>query len=153
MRRNTAIAVLSGLLLVSPPLLGAVYKWVDENGTVHYSQVPPQSGPVEELNPTTGQPRIESGSLTERLKRQQEQREAAQEEQRQAAQEARTEADEQAARRRNCATARSNLSTLEAGGRFRYADADGNLRYLTDDERQERMAEARKQIEYFCDDD
>jgi len=32
------------LLLVSLPAMGQVYRWVDEKGTVHYSNAPPPAG-------------------------------------------------------------------------------------------------------------
>ncbi len=52
------VALMLALLLFTQPLLAAkVYKWVDANGTVHYSSEPPaQTIPVETLDTTERRP-------------------------------------------------------------------------------------------------
>lgn len=39
--RSTALFVLTALLYAANPTLADIYKWVDDNGTVHFSDSPP----------------------------------------------------------------------------------------------------------------
>jgi hypothetical protein len=50
-----------------------------------------------------------------------------------------------------CAQARENLATLEVAPRVRLRGADGEYRYLTDEERQEQEKRARDTIAVHCD--
>ena len=42
MRNWFITAVLTSLLVTGPSIYAATYKWVDENGNIHYSQTPPR---------------------------------------------------------------------------------------------------------------
>ena len=45
LRRWLLIApLLLTMLLLHPPVLGAIYKWTDSSGEVHYTQTPPPEG-------------------------------------------------------------------------------------------------------------
>lgn len=143
-------ALLPLTLLFSAALPAAMYKWVDEDGRTHYSQYPPPDQDYEALEPPpppasdAGQARQELEGLLQR-----------QDEQRQAREEAAKEtaaAEQQAEQRREaCEAARHNLQVLTTGGRKRITGPDGVARYLPEEERQAKIAEAQKQIEEYCD--
>ncbi|MDZ7787474.1 MAG: DUF4124 domain-containing protein [Halofilum sp. (in: g-proteobacteria)] len=138
-----------GLVLSAPLQADEIYKWVDEEGVTHYSQQPPPSGdaarvgvdspPDEELE----RERQEMEATGERL-------EARREERREAERQARTNAAEREQREQRCADLRSSLSKLTENRRLLVPDGEGNVRRLPEEERQERVAERRRQIEEEC---
>lgn len=137
------------LLLFSTALPAAMYKWVDENGETHYSQYPPPDRDYEALEPPPP-PASDAGQAQQELEgllqRQDEERQA-----RQTAEEEAAAAEQQAEQRQKaCAAARHNLEILTTGGRKRITGPDGVARYLPEEERQAKIAEAQKQIEEYC---
>lgn len=146
--RRTAL-LLAGLVFCTA-LPAAMYKWVDEDGRTHYSQYPPPDRDYEALQPPPP-PASDAGQaqqeLEDLLQRQDEQRQARDQAEQKAA-----ESEQQAEqRRKNCEAARHNLEILTTGGRKRITGADGVARYLPEEERQAKIAEAQKQIEEYCD--
>ncbi len=138
-----------GLALAAPLQADEIYKWVDEEGVTHYSQQPPPSGdaarvgvdkpPDEEIE----RERQEMQETGERL-------EAQREERREAEQQARKAAGEREEREQRCADLRSSLKKLTENRRLLVTDGDGDVRRLPEEERQERVAERRRQIEEEC---
>jgi hypothetical protein len=51
MNRGFLFPALLGLLLVAPAMAEGVYKWVDDNGQVHYSDMPQEGATEIELRP------------------------------------------------------------------------------------------------------
>jgi len=146
-------AIAAGLLLTSSGLAqGAAYKWVDDHGTTHYSQHRPtgedsvkvivSSPPSSVTAPGETQKRLES-----QLKALTEQREARDK----AAEEKAKSVAETKQRRDTCAKARSNLTGLTTGGRKRIIGADGEARYLSEEEQHRLLIETQKQIDEYCD--
>jgi len=138
-----------GLVLSAPLQADEIYKWVDEEGVTHYSQQPPLSGdaarvgvdspPDEELE----RERQEMEATGERLK-------ARREERREAERQAQTNASEREQREQRCSDLRSSLSKLTENRPLLVPDGEGNVRRLPEEERQERVAERRRQIEEEC---
>lgn len=137
------------LAALLPGLLHATtYKWVDAEGNVTYSQQPPPSGDYQRLKVPSG------GGLDAAAA--QAQREAAAKsvggavtDKKQDGAVAGVEADAQALRSKNCEAAKKNLQIYEVYRRVR--DADGNVVRLDEKERQARLAQAREQVQEFCD--
>lgn len=142
--------ILAGWLAAFGLAQAAMYKWVDENGVTQYSQFPPPSREYQTVVPPPPPAEDPEGAqkrLEELMKRQDESYKArteAAEKQKQATAEAER-------RKQNCSTARANLEKLTTGGNRRLIGPDGVAYYPTEEERQQRIAEARKQIEEFCD--
>ena len=138
-----------GLMLAAPLQADEIYKWVDEEGVTHYSQQPPPSGnaarvgvdspPDEEIE----RERREMEATGERL-------DARREERREEEREERTDAAEREQRKQRCADLRSSLGKLTENRRLLVPDGEGNVRRLPEEERQERVAERRRQIEEQC---
>lgn len=106
--------------------LAAIYKWIDAEGNVVYSQTQPPGGrPAEEVK-----------------QRNYGQSEAAKNTAKQAEREDRIE--------KNCETARANLSLLETQAKVTLKDADGNAYVLEEVEKQEKILEAQSAIERYC---
>jgi hypothetical protein len=127
-----------------------IYKWVDANGEMQYTQFPPPEG-VEVIDVQTQAPPTDN-SARERAKLQKQVE--ASEEQRKKQQEAETRAAQQADIDRitkdNCVKAKKNLVVLQQGGEKRYMTSEGEVLRLTEEDRQQRIAEANKQIQEFC---
>ena len=137
------------LLLVGGLAQAASYKWVDEQGEVHYSQTPPPSGDYTVIgDPPRPDVTPEQAAAELRAK------EAAFAERRTATQEAADERARQAAaataRARDCETARANLAQYTANPRILFTDASGQVIRLPEEQRQAKISEAQAQIEKYC---
>lgn len=143
--------IVAGWLAIAGLAQAAMYKWVDENGVTQYSQYPPQDRKVDVIAPPPPPAEDPEGAqkkLESLLQKQDEQRKAAA-----GAEEEQTKTAEQAKQReQNCLNARSNLDKLSTGGRKRIIGPDGVASYLTDEDREARIAEAKKQIQEYCKD-
>lgn len=154
------------LLLVAVPGWGAVYKWVDQDGKVHYSDQPPpetakkqdvlktprgQSAPPPPAAPAAAGegdkaaakgPKTPAEQEMEFRKRRLEAAEAEAKRQQEA------QANEE--KKRNCAQAQARLTALESGGRVTKYGPNGEQIYLNDSERASDLVEARKVADSWC---
>lgn len=139
-----AMLVAASLLatLSNPAWAAQVYKWVDAQGTTHFGAQPPQGQTAESINTLTA-PAPAAPPAAPR----------AAEEDPQAAidEKVRREVAEQASRRKDyCETMRTNLAQLQNNPRVRVKEGD-EMRRIGEEERQARIAEARKLIAEECD--
>lgn len=128
----------------------AMYKWVDENGVTQYTQYPPPSREYQTLVPPPPPAEDPEGAQQqlEGLLQQQDEASKARAETGEQEQKAAAAAER---RKQNCQAARTNLELLTTGGHRRITGPDGIAYYPSEEERQERIATAQKQIEEFCD--
>ncbi len=142
------------VLLALPAVATAeeMYRWVDANGEVHYSDQPPPPEVKEYRAMTrsgaTAAPSVDTRPVGESLADQEAdfQRRRAQE----AEEEARAERVA-AERRQNCDRARSQYNTVSAGGRISRRNSAGEVVFLDDDEVARESEEARAEVEKWCD--
>lgn len=137
------------LAVGASPALAGMYKWVDEQGATHYSQNPPPGGKAQAIKPPPTP--ADSEAAVKRLEAQRQEGQKRREASQQDARESQKNTASQAIREESCRMARQNLSTLEANSRVAIQDANGNMKRLTEEERQAQLAEARKQAEEYCD--
>lgn len=122
------------------------YKWVDKDGTVHYSQEPPSSDNYQTLNVQTQSPSDDSSSnqqstpsystpassnnsdATDIIKKQ--------------------EAQGQAQRQQKCTAAKKNLELYTTYRRFR--KKDGTVIRMDDNVRAKRIEQSKEAIKEFC---
>ncbi|CAI8976982.1 DUF4124 domain-containing protein [Pseudomonas sp. fls2-241-R2A-110] len=128
-------------LLISPLCMaGQIYKWVDAQGVTHFDAQPPQGEEVTTVvtpSSPSGKPVTPSHStaigdqqaIDKTVKKQ--------------------VAEQQAQLKVFCNQARTNLAQLQNNPRLR-EEVDGEMRRLNDEQRQERISEAQKQIEKNC---
>ncbi|MGD2137501.1 MAG: DUF4124 domain-containing protein [Gammaproteobacteria bacterium] len=146
-----AVGLLGAALALLPFQAGGeIYKWTDEAGEVHYSQTPPPAGVtterIEGAPPPAEDPEKILQHLEERLEEYDDRR--AMEDEDYALQKKRRETLEIV--RENCKTARRNLAALQQGGEKRYLLPNGEVRYLTEEDRAKRIEEAESQIKEYC---
>ncbi|GAB3483717.1 DUF4124 domain-containing protein [Azotobacter salinestris] len=137
--------ILTSLLftLSTTAMAGQVYTWVDKQGVSHFSELPPNGQASTIINTATPAPRPPaSEKLPPSQTKDPEQETIERKVQHEVA-------SQEAKRREFCETVRTNLAQLENNPRLR-AQIKGEMRRLTEEERQARIAEAKKAIEHSC---
>ncbi len=146
LRRNALTAMIAiGLGLSTQVSADQVYKWVDENGTIHYSDIKPNNVESENVRVKTGKStgsRPSAQSQAQDLDNQQQQ-ELQDRAQRLQAETAARENDAQ------CQLVRDNLQKLQENSRVKVNDG-GEFRYLTPEEIAAKKAEYQEMLNNFC---
>ena len=150
MRRGpTFLLCVCGLIAAHTALASnGLYKWVDEKGRVHYSDMPPAGKSAEKLR-AKPQPSLDntqpprSSNWKEQLQDSNERR--FQEEKKQQEQQEKTqEADQQ------CRRARSALDSLKRERPLYRLDKEGERAYMEDEERRRLIDGWQKQADTYC---
>jgi len=152
--------VLSAALWLPGTLMAEAYKWVDESGRVHYTQVKPtvtttntQFAPEKSSIETVGAPPPVASptedSNTE-FNQQIEEKTASIEKAKQEAEMDKRRARNEEITRENCATATRNLKLIHNARRLAYRNEANERVYMDDAERARREALAKKNIELYC---
>lgn len=133
------------LALSTSASAGQIYKWVDAQGNVHFGSQPPEGQAAAQVNPNISQPKLSDAPTAPKNA----------ETTADAEQEAIDEkvkkdvAAREAERSKFCESVRTNLSQLENNPRVR-VEENGELRRLSEEERQTKIAESKKQIAENC---
>lgn len=150
--KNTVLGMLILPLLLTGESSAEIYKWVDAEGNVHYAQQRPNDADAERLDiqqePTTT---FRSGT-NKPVKTEETARDSEQPAEEPAAQEEKkveTPAEKKQ-RLAACAKARKALTTMKSVGRIRSKDADGNYSYLSQQQKEAKMKQARDLIKKYC---
>lgn len=132
------ITIACSLLITSHQVAAKVYKWVDEKGQTHYSERAPANQATEVIKPKTGysDPVNYSSAAASST--------AAN------ANATNNEAAGYVKDPERCAAAQKNQTTLQTSSRVQVRGDNGEYRYLTPDELQQKMDEASKAIEESC---
>jgi len=138
---RTIACIASLLISLSPACMaGQIYKWVDAQGVTHFDAQPPQgqeSTLMTPAPPPVGKPAAPaSGKVIgdqQAIDKDVKQQVAKQQEQLKVF----------------CQQARTNLAQLQSNPRLR-EETEGEIRRLTEEDRQARLAETRKQITDNC---
>jgi hypothetical protein len=149
MTRRLILVTLLALLAPSLSTADSVYRWTDENGVVHFGDREPVGRAADRVN-------VRSGTATSSPQRKspQEQLKALDERQADRERNEKETAVEEARRKQRqarCDAARANLQAVNSNARVRVIDADGEQRYLTPEEIQEKRAEFEAIVEETCD--
>lgn len=139
--------ILTGSLLLAlstSAMAGQIYKWVDAQGNTHFGAQPPEGQQAAEVNPNISQPKIaapQPAKLDDSKK---------DTEQEKLDQDARAAATKQEKERKTfCEETRKDLAQIKANPRLRIEEK-GEVRRLTEDERQERIAKSEASIKEHC---
>ncbi len=144
-----------GFWIISVSATESIYKWVDEDGNVHFSDHPPrQASKAEEL-------RIESAPSDDVVREAQEKRDSLKTKQ-QTSHEQRSAAREQTRlqteseqvqrddRQRRCAKAHEQIQSLDHHMPIYYVDETGNRVFLDDKKRADLIEFYHREIAMFC---
>ena len=150
--RNRLFTVFSliGLLIMPHHLLAAeeVYIWEEEGGRINMSDRPPLGKNIRVQKMKSSQ--HSATNTADMIKEAVEENDRIAKEQAAAAKQQQIEKSNQAAKKQNCENARTQLRVLEQYARVRETDADGNVRFLGDEEKMQRTEAARVNVETFC---
>lgn len=141
------------LLLLALPLGASaeLYRWVDAQGRVHYSDSPPPANATSTKTLNTPAPASPAPAAAPKSWQEKEmefrQRRAAEAE---AQAKKEKEAEEARQKQANCEAARKNLQLLESGQRVVTVNAQGEREFLDDAARQKAINDARKAVETWC---
>ncbi|MDT8283220.1 MAG: DUF4124 domain-containing protein [Gammaproteobacteria bacterium] len=127
------------------PVSADIYKWVDETGQVHYGEQPagPDAEKVKIRTNETTKPRPVN-------KTEKKDASAIAKEKQQAAEEKKKQALTKKDKKKYCNEASSDLAAINSRGRMREINAKGEYIYLTEAQRQQRIAAAKKKQQEFC---
>lgn len=124
-----------------------IYKWVDENGKVHYGDQPGDSSAREIILPAAPAPDENQRAHEEKQKKLLQ----VFEEERQLKREQEATAKlEQQKREQECTLARARLKNYEHAGELTTQDKDGKQRTLSKAEYKQVVEDAKKAVEYWC---
>ena len=150
--RKPLLVLAAPLALISPMADAEIYRWVDEDGVVNYTQHKPESRPAERIrSPRLGTSRAEPApapaETTTQAKLSEEQQRMLDDLK---AKEAERQAQITEIRRSNCDKSRAVLERLTQTDRIRIRGDDGQERIIGEDERQARIDEAQDGIVKNC---
>jgi hypothetical protein len=148
---KTPYSVLAALLLCSAitATSGEVYRWVDDQGRVQYSDQPPAGAKIQKITPkpsSGAQPKSGPKSYQEQ---DQEFRKRRVEEAESAKKQADTEREAKA-KQKNCAESKAQLASLQSGGRITRTNDKGEREFLDEKAIEGAIAEARKAVGDWC---
>lgn len=168
----TKLAIaLSALLVTVLPVQAEIYKWVDKDGTVKYTDTPPPNGakplstikskaasplvsstPATTLpegamtNPTHTQPTAGGGGAASEQEMAKQKREIEEIEKKNKA-----EKEAQAKQKQlNCKSARANYQSYSQGGRVYRMNEKGEREYLGDKDLSDGAAKAKRDMQEYC---
>lgn len=139
------------LITSSSFTLAKTYRWVDADGNVVFSQMPPPADvTADEINIRQRLPEKRTDEAQQKLTDELVSDEDAKEDAELAADEQAKKDREAAIRQQNCKSAQRNLEVYSGPVVRKYKMPDGSLGRLDDNERERRIEEARAAIEEYC---
>ena len=136
-----SIMTVSLSLLFFTPSIAGVYKWIDDNGQVHYGEQP---GNTDAESVT-----IRRNETTKPRAIKKAEGESAEEPAVEAAKPEKPEISKKE-KRRLCNQAKSDITAISSRGRMREVNEKGEYTYLSEKQRQQRLSAARKKQREFC---
>ena len=152
-RAVTSLLLGATLLLAAPSHAEDIYKWIGDDDQVHYTQMPPPHGIKAIRIQRSDIPAEEDAAEAEDELDQADVDESYDELPAGGDDEADASEDEDVkiakALQENCNNARKNLKSLNRG-QVRYVNPEGEIIRLSEEERQQRIEEAKSQIGVLC---
>jgi hypothetical protein len=121
---------------------GTIHKWVDDKGNVHYGDAPPVK--TDSKNVRVQSAPSDPGKALPRLKTS---ADASDQVTGGAGKEQKVSAERAS---KICASAKADLDVISTSDRIKLQAADGNIRYLSDEEIAERQASSQAEVDRFC---
>lgn len=149
-----SICGVAGILLSASAIAAEVYKWVDEDGVMHFSDNPPKSGNVDTLNmdhtvTSSGiAPQASNNSAAENLSGAEPS--AAQQRRDEIAAARQEKKEQQAEYEELCKKHKDRLERMEPARRVMYTNNDGEVVRMDDDQRMAMIEFSRDFIGQNC---
>ena len=152
MKSPVQLFIAAAILLATATVAAQVYKWVDKDGKVQYTDTPPPPSVTKseakkvDTSPAAVSAAAPAKTLQDRAKDYDKRNaEAAEKNKKAEIDQKNTEASAA-----NCSDAKGALRDLETGRPITRTSETGSREYVDDDARQAEMAKARKAIADFC---
>jgi len=143
LRKPYVLAIVISLMATS--VSAKMYRWIDAQGQVVYSQKPPADLPVDEIKPLS-----EPNRHHEEGKKTWQQREEMVEAKKEKEAKMKKDATQKKRNKSNCKAARKNYETFKSH-RARYLLNEDDQRVaVSDDLREQNLNKAKKQIAQYC---
>jgi DNA anti-recombination protein RmuC len=144
------LAVACMLAAASMAVADQVYRWVDKNGVVHYTQTPPPgtNAAAAKTVDISAPPPDSFGAKSDQalINTQAAQNKSAQD----AAQKAQADAQQKAALQKACEAEKAQLQQMQDARRITMTDSKGETQYVTGDDRLKAMDDLQKRIDKDC---
>ena len=150
LKRPTLLLCSLLFLSLTSTVNAKVYKWVDENGVIQYTQYPPARGESEEINTPAGP--SSSAPNRDSLQNQAQSSDKRREQQKLIDEQNTALQNRQAQLAEQCANIRENLATLKSSPFIRQQQADGSMKVLTAEEHVAKGEQYQSQLDEFCKD-
>lgn len=159
------LLVLGSMLFYTAVASAQLYRWVDGDGRVHYTNTPPPAGVKSRtlaaparapVSPATNGDSVPDAAAKDAAKgpltpaEQEQAFRKRQMEAQKAAEKAEAERKESVAKSENCERAREHLRTLESGQRVSRTNAQGEREYIDDAARARETESARRAVSDWC---
>ena len=150
--KSIVIATVSTVILFSSNavLAGKIYKWTDAEGNVHYGSEKPADAEAEKMKVDTSKTGVDRGADALDDLKQKVDDEAERIKEEGIPPEPPVPALPMKEVKKRCQDARNDLATIQARGQLRERDANGEIRYVSDEEKQRRTKAAKQQIREYC---
>jgi len=152
------LSILLAALLFTGAAYAQLYKWVDADGKVRYSDTPPTGAKAKTLKGTQSSPPTaavapaskdaKKGPMTP-AEQEQDYRKR-QEDAKKAGDKAEQERQAKAENKENCDRSREYLGTLQSGQRIGRTDAKGEKYYLDESQVAQEIAKAQQSVQQSC---
>ena len=149
MRHPIAIVALLAALGLGHAADARMYKWVDDEGNVQYTQHPPPQGKQAEQLKLYGTV-ADDEEAAKKLDALREKAGSASKDREFATEYTEYMREREARIKQNCEIARQNLRVLENASRVQDRDASGQPYFLDDATRSAKVEETRRQVSEFC---
>ena len=156
MKNSSLALIIFGLILllcINTHSLAEIYKWVDENGNVHFGQIPPDEDAQQIGSKSDRQGQSSTSSTSDSATRINQQAEELEKDQQKAKEQQKKVAEEekrQAIIKENCKRAQTNYNTISQGGRMYEVDPSGERHYWSDSERAAKLSNAKEAVDKWC---
>lgn len=140
--------ILLAVLFLALPVYSEIHKWIDDEGQIHYTKIPPTKGKSDIFVPTPP-PKLAQPPDNDSPQRSKDPDSKSQGIETPKRQQPTTK-DVERQKKGNCTVATQNMKKLQNHGRIKILEG-GSYRILSTEEREKKINEARKQIEQNCD--
>ena len=148
---NKMLVVLACALVLALPAAAQVYKWVDKDGKIHYSDKPPRDPKAKSVKDMHIESKPTDPAAVERdLAELTERGKVTDENLRVQTQVKEQTAAEKAAQEQRCDQAQARLAVLESVQRMVVVDKTGKQTYKSDGETNAEREKSRKQVADLC---
>ncbi len=155
LRSSWQSSLLCLLLSYSAQGMGSIYKWVDENGNVHYGSQRPAESSAEKMSVDMHAPQDTStynrpGQKDKTAPADGAEGETAEKEKAEDEEKKPMTAAEKKKLQAACQQARKQLATMQAKGQIRVRDKDGSTSYLSQEQKDSRIKQLRDAVAKKC---